>query len=139
MRPLTRIDEYRRRRHRGAAKRRGFTHRIPAACASPAANAARGNGGGFEGRGDAREALDILSQRLTAYIGVVGLLYRRHGGPIEVCIVARRPMTKPMQLLVSAWAEELWDLCPGLDWSFTVVSSPPDDADTYRCAFWSQG
>lgn len=78
----------------------------------------------------------MIARRLSAYLGVQGLLCARHEDAVELEIVAPPPMTAPLRLLVSTWQEELRSLCPACSWQTRVSPSPPGNADDYQCIFW---
>jgi hypothetical protein len=131
---MSRIQEYRRRRHRSAVRRRGLgTWKPTRECRVSRAVLV----GASRGPGDCQAAaLRAIGRRLSAYPGVRGLLYRNQGDTVDLAIVAPAPMTAPLSLLVATWDEEVRTICPACTWRLRVVHSPPGDADAYRCVFW---
>lgn len=136
MRRSTRMEQYRKRRHRTAIRRRGIELRRPRTCAVTSDCGAAREAGGADFQDGFWSALTDFTRRVSSYPAVAGLLYRSKSGPAELCVVAPRPMTEPMRILVSTWAREFVDRFPGFDWVFKVLPAPPRDANTYKCAFW---
>ena len=80
--------------------------------------------------------LRVLGRRLSAYPGVLGLLYRERRDLFELAIVAPPPMTSPIRLLAATWQDELRLLCPSCALWFRVMPAPPGNAEAYSCILW---
>jgi hypothetical protein len=129
------MELYRWRRHRAALRRRAFRRRKkPAYCATSAGGAGCPREGCLE-RFELRAPLGELAKRLRGYPGVHGLLYRLENGRVELTVVAPSPMTRPLQLLSTAWVKALRENYPTFTWKLGVVAEPPEGRK-YRCAFW---
>jgi len=133
----SRLEQYRRRRSRSAARRHGAPMlRTPGCCRGKDGSTRvvplglRASEGGFE------HSLWDLACRVSAYPGIRGMLYRSVRDGVIAWVVAPRPMTIPLRLLAATWAEEFAVLSPALHWSVHISDAAPPDAASFRCLFW---
>lgn len=134
----TRLEDYRRRRHRTARRRRGGARLGQPPHCTDAFVAAVPDGLLDRDKTAAAlcAALPFLAWRLRAYWGVVGFLYRQAGTAVDLRVVAPIPMTGAVRQLTLGWLDQVQELCPSLQWRLRVASEPPDEEDAYRCVFW---
>ncbi|MBI5444747.1 MAG: hypothetical protein HY900_26475 [Deltaproteobacteria bacterium] len=133
MRVVGRMDQYRRRRHRAAVKRKGIVrrrHRANCHLRLP-----EGVSPEALGSADFGSVLGDLIQRICSYPGVRGVLWRRDDAAVLLKIVAPSPMTRPMCILGENWLRGLRNAFPSFAWELGVVPEPPEDdpASWYTC------
>jgi len=137
MKPSQRRKIYRERRRRAARRRRclaslgeSILNRIQTSFAEKPPEIRRKEEVAFH------RALSMITGRAYAYSLIAGLLYKCDGKICRVCIIAPRPMTKPIALISRSWSGEISRICPQFHWVVSVSPSPPDQIDGYECVFW---
>ncbi|GAB4260326.1 MAG: hypothetical protein Kow0092_09090 [Deferrisomatales bacterium] len=131
-----RIEEYRKRRHRSALRRRGHPFGRPSGSLNVVVDVWALPVGPQDVDRKLYSALGAVTKKACSYPGVAGVLYRPGAAEINLHIVALRPMAAPMKMLAATWSEELRAQTPGVTWSVGVSPTTPPNLHEYRCLFW---